>query len=132
MIGEGDEYEIDRVKEKGDWERRWTVRVRGWDWFVWERGWVREWRLRARRYFKKKTSIWNQVLETRFLGVLGGCHVGNWVLKTQFPGRPPARSNFIKTWKSSFKNSIYRPKIESLILEMLVNYIVSKSGLLTI
>ena len=60
----------------------------------------------------------------------------NRVLETQFTSRchveKNANSDPIRTCKPSLKGSIYRPKIEPLRLELLINDIVSKLGLLTI
>ena len=57
--------------------------------------------------------------------------MGNRVLETRFPGKPPAKSDLIKTGKSSLKDLVYRSKIESLRLEMLLSNILCKPNLLT-
>ena len=62
--------------------------------------------------FFKFFWIVNRVLKTRFSS---GRHVEN-----------DATSDMIRPWKSSLKESIYMPKIESLKLELLIKYIVSK------
>ena len=119
MREEGKWVRVERVSE---WERlRFSVRVRGW---------VRAWEcllcvrervsesgeclICVRGVNFEKNPTWNRVLKTRFPCVL---HV---------------ELGHIKLGKPSLKDSIYRPKIESLRLEMLVNYIVWEPGLLTI
>ena len=60
------------------------------------------------------------------------CLRGTRVSKTRVPRALHVEVCQLRSYKPSLKGSIYRPKIESLRLEMLINNIVSKPGLLTI
>ena len=75
-------------------------------------------RCKGKIFFFFFTVNVNRVLETQFTSK---CHV-----------EKNANSDPIRTCKPSLKGSIYRPKIEPLRLELLINDIVSKLGLLTI
>ena len=112
-----------------------------------------EWRVRVRGVNFEKSPIWNRVLETRFpslprasttlhldhhvtykLMVKGSAYksslkesISKWT-----PRGKKATLDLIRSWKPSLKNSVYKPKIESFRLEMLVSNIVSKQCLLTI
>ena len=60
------------------------------------------------------------------------CLRGTRVSKTRVPRALHVEFCQLRSYKPSLKGSSYRPKIESLRLEMLINNIVSKPGLLTI
>ena len=60
------------------------------------------------------------------------CLRGTRVSKTWVPCAFHVEFCQLRSYKPSLKGSIYRPKIESLRLEMLINNIVSKPGLLII
>ena len=57
---------------------------------------------------------------------------GTWVSKTQVPHVLHVEFCQLRLYKPSLKGSIYKSKIVSLRLEMLINNIVSDPGLLTI
>ena len=57
---------------------------------------------------------------------------GTWVSKTRVPHVLHVEFCQLRLYKPSLKGSIYKSKIESLRLEMLINNIVSEPGLLTI
>ena len=119
---------------EGEWEResvcsvleRWWVRVES-VWSVWNALILKKPQLESSlRDSVSRFSMWTNHVRPRWPR-----HI-TWVSETQVPGVLHMEFCHIKLGKLSLKDSIYRLKIESLKLEMLVNNIVSELDLLTI